>query len=94
MTDERDFVPPQRPPPVPRKDVLTFHPWRALIGGVVGLLAGMVLVAATAQGLWLLLAPGAALLLAFDFWWWLFDDPEDQPLKPPIWWSKQPGGDE
>ena len=77
-----------------RKDPFSFHPWRAVLGVVLGLFCGMVLCAATNQWWWLLLAPGVALFLAFDFWWLLFADEDDIRLKPPIWWSRDRDGNE
>jgi len=93
MDTNRDFVP-QAPSQGRRKDPFSFHPWRAALGGVLGLFCGMVLCAAMNQWAWLLLAPVAALFLAFDFWWLLFADEDDIRLKPPIWWSRDRDGNE
>ena len=85
MSTNRDFVPPA--PRQLRKNLLSFHPWRAGLEAVIGLFVGMVLCAATNQWWWLLLAPAGALLLAFDFWWYLPMIGDDTPPKFPIWWS-------
>ena len=92
MDSNRDIVPPA--PRQRRKDLFSFHPWRAALGGAVGLFAGMVLCAAMNQWWWLLLAPTAALLLAFDFWWVFLQDEGDIPPEIPIEWSHHHDGSE
>ena len=71
----------------PRPDVLKFHPVRAAFGASIGLFIALVLCAATEHWIWLLLAPVAALLLAFDFWWRMLGVlseslPDDYPDHP------------
>ena len=93
MDQNRDLVPPATSQ-VLQKNPFSFHPWRAVLGAVLGLFGGMVLCAAMNQWRWLLLAPGAALFLAFDFWRLLFADEDDISLKPPVWWSRDRDGNE
>lgn len=71
----------QELPPVPERPLrsgpFAFHPLRALAGGGVGALVGMVIYAATDRWQWLLLALACSVALAFDFWWIMLSELDD-----------------